>query len=177
MATTISATMTPIASTIIPAKPPKKKVGLFQMIEPGQDPDQTPFPYPITGFRDKAVALVQCGSAWVKLLWDAEPTLAPGGSPAPLNQLATALMNQPSTVLLKGPVRLGHCKVYGDAYLHRRTVLMPFVRVREGISFEEADERIDRMLLGWGCVAQDDKGLFVVCAEESDLVSAKLAVR
>jgi hypothetical protein len=53
---------------------------------------------------------------------------------------------------------------------------MPYVRTRNGITPAEADERIDRMLLGWGCVSYDDQGRIVICAQEDDLFGAKMAV-
>ena len=65
-----------------------------------------------------------------------------------LNEKSTALLRQHSTVLLKGPLRLRDTDVRGPAFLVHRTMHMPFVRVRQGIEFMEADERIERMLLG-----------------------------
>jgi hypothetical protein len=96
--------------------------------------------------------------------------------PERINTLGTAFLNQPSTILLKGPLQFSDNTIYGSAYVHRRTVLMPYVRIRDGITPAEADERIDRMLLGWGCVSCDDQGPIVICADEDDLFGAKLAV-
>jgi hypothetical protein len=99
-------------------------------------------------FRDYAVALVQHGSTWLKLYWEPEPSMASDRCPERINTLATAFLSQPSTILLKGPLRFSDNTVYGSAYVHCRTVLMPYVRIRNGITIPEADERIDRMLLG-----------------------------
>ncbi|HEV2603343.1 MAG TPA: hypothetical protein VGU24_06755 [Microvirga sp.] len=152
----------------------KKKVGILHRIEPGEEPFA--FISPITEFRDHAVALVQYGSSWVKLMWEPEPSILSDRCPTRVNAGATALLNQPSTMLLKGPVRLGDNAIRGPAYILRRTVLMPFVRIREGISIEEAEERVDTMLLDWGCVSWDEKGPILICANENDLFGAMLAV-
>jgi hypothetical protein len=96
--------------------------------------------------------------------------------PERINTLTTAFLSQPSTILLKGPLRFSDNTVYGSAYVHCRTVLMPYVRIRNGITIPEADEGIDRMLLGWGCVSYDDQGPIVICADEDDLFGAKMAV-
>ena len=153
---------------------PKKKVGIFHCIEPGEEPYT--IAAPLVEFRDHAVAKVQCGSSWVKLMWEPEPSMLSDRCPTRINTWATTLLNQPSTTLLKDPIRLGDNTINGPAYILRRTVLMPFVRIREGITIEEADERVDTMLLHWGCVSWDDKGPILICANENDLFGAKLAV-
>ncbi len=53
---------------------------------------------------------------------------------------------------------------------------MPYVRIRGRIISPDVHERIERMLLGWGCVSYDDQGPIVICAEEDDLFGAKMAV-
>ncbi len=142
---------TTIAHTPPKTKRPKKKVGIFHWIEPDEGPIH--LHCPMVEFRDYAVALVQHGSTWLKLYWEPEPSMASDRCPERINTLATAFLSQPSTILLKGPLRFSDNTVYGSAYVHCRTVLMPYVRIRNGITIPEADERIDRMLLGWGCVS------------------------
>jgi hypothetical protein len=166
---------TTIATTLVQPKYPKKKVGIFDLIEPGQNPD--PILYPMVEVRDHAVAQVQHGSSWLKLHWEPEPSMMSDRCPERINELATAYLNQTSTFLLKGPLPLtDKVVVYGPAFLHYRTMLMPYQRIRRGITVPEAEERIGRMLLGWGCVSWDNQGPIVICNDKNDLFGAKLAV-
>jgi hypothetical protein len=152
---------------------PKKKIGIFHRIEPGEQPID--LLCPMIEFRDHAIALVQHGSSWLKLYWS-QSQHDVGPCPERVNTLATAFLNQPSTILLKGPLRFSDNTIYGPAYVLHRTALMPYQRIRNGITIAEADERIDRMLLGWGCVSHDNQGPIVVCEDEKDLFGAKMAV-
>ena len=156
-----------IAHTLPKTKCPRKKVGIFHSVEPGGQP--THLLCPMIELRDHAVALVQHGSSCMKFYWKPEPSMMSDRCPERINKLATAFLNQPSTILIKGPLRFSDNTIYGPAYVHRQTVLMPFVRIRNGVTIPEADERIDRMLLGWGCVSYDNQGPIVICDDEKDL--------
>jgi hypothetical protein len=60
---------TTIAHTPPKTERPKKKVGIFHWIEPGEGPLH--LLCSMVEFRDHAVALVQHGSTWLKLYWGA----------------------------------------------------------------------------------------------------------
>jgi hypothetical protein len=121
---------------------PKKKVGVFHLIEPGEQPID--LLCPMIEFRDHAIALVQHGSSWLKLYWEPEPSMMSDRHPDRINTLATAFLNQPSTILLKGPLRFSDNTIYGPAYVLHRTALMPY------------------------------HGPIVICEYEKDLFGAKL---
>ena len=93
------------------SQPARKKVGLLYRLPPGTAaPEREVWPLGGTSYLSRA--RIQIGSAYFTLLWDPYPALTSASrSKVAPNKIATALLNQPSTVLLKGPLSALSCEI------------------------------------------------------------------
>jgi hypothetical protein len=172
---TIATAHTAIPTSLPIRRLPKKKVGTYLVINPSGE--EFEINILVIDVSDMAVARVHMGSSWHTLLWRPEPISLMDRRPDRLNSKATALLNQPMTKLLKGPLPLaGPYPVQGNALMHKKTVLMPYVRIGDHIETDDARDRIERTVRGFGCVTWDGDDRILIFEHEEDILCAMIAV-
>ncbi|WP_262273424.1 hypothetical protein [Microvirga yunnanensis] len=153
---------------------PKKRVGVVYRIVPGFPRGDLEM-WPLCDQPVKNVAKIQYGSHWYKLFWNRSHSTVFGRLlDYKFNEVATELLRQPSTILLKGSLQT-NLEIYGSAFMLVQTKLLPYVKIDRTVSALDAIERAEALIKGEWWLTSDKNDFILVFENENDLVGAKIA--